>query len=185
MISPTLKLLSFDLTLTRKHSAGTSNVSGSPSREVKEKIGKSLMAGKPGWQQREVGWMRTQDFIWCCRRKEQEWWEAATKSLKRGSKAEHNLEIRSKITLQRLLEVGPIHFLTYIKLFPSNSPLLCLDKMLHIPGPPIMWFSILVLKIGRMWSNSHCYDWVCAFMLARNIDLCTETQSIHTYICNC
>lgn len=49
MTSPPLKLLSFDLTLRRKHSAGTSNVSGLPSREVEEKIGKSLIAGKLGW----------------------------------------------------------------------------------------------------------------------------------------
>lgn len=53
MTSPTLKLLPFDLTLRRKHSAGKSNVSGLPRREVEEKIGKSLIMGKLGWQHRE------------------------------------------------------------------------------------------------------------------------------------
>lgn len=134
--------------------------------------------------ERKAGWMRTEDFIWCCGRKEQEWWEAATTShgWRRGSKAEHNMEIRSKITLWRLLEVGPIHFLIYIQLFPFHSPLFHLDKMSNIPGPSLMWFSALVLKVGKMWSNSHHCHWVCAFMLARNIDLCTETQSTHTHI---
>lgn len=71
MTSPTLKLLSFDLTLRRKHSAGKSNVSGLPRREVEEKIGKSLIAGKLGWQHRERLDEDT-GFIWSCGRKEQE-----------------------------------------------------------------------------------------------------------------
>lgn len=53
MTLPTLKLLSFDPTLRREHLSGTSDVSGLPSREVEERVEKSLMTRKLSWQQRE------------------------------------------------------------------------------------------------------------------------------------
>lgn len=183
MTSPTLKLLYFDLTLRRKHSAGTSIVSALPSREV-EKTGKSLMAGKLSWQQRErqAGWGHRTPFG-AVEGKSKSDGKQQPLLMGRGEAVRLSITRRAdQRSHWRLLEVGPIHFLTYIRLFPSNSPLLHLDKMSHIPGPSFMWFSILVLKTGRMWSNSHICHWVCAFMLARNIDLRTETQSIHTHI---
>lgn len=54
------------------------------------------------------------------------------------------------MALQRLLEAGPIHFCIYVRLFPSDNPLLHLDKMSHILGPPVIRFFILILTFGRM-----------------------------------